>query len=579
MTAYLTDFVIVTPLEEERDAVLSRLPGHRKLPPSEDDIRVYYEAEVPVRFSDGTSSSYSVVAVTLAKMGHTEAASATGDAIRRWRPRFVLLVGIAGGVGKAGVKLGDVLIADQVADYELQKVSDSQTSIRWQVHRVDQRLFIASQNFSDRAWARTASPRPKQDLPEVHFGPICTGNKVIANEAMTDPLREVWAKLIGVEMEASGVANSAFQAARATGFFMIRGVSDLADGRKDSKRVKGWRPYACEITAAYAIEFLKNGPVPAAHKVPLKPSPVVVAGSERELVRPTQPPTKSWSPAVLYPLQPAPYFAGREALLKELSVWATAPDDPNRVVALVATGGTGKTATAERVLASVKDYTAAGVFVWSFYENPKTEAFLRAACEYILGEIPWETGGLLEQLQQGLTGTAPHLLILDGLELVQSTGIIGQPRGELEDPLMKRFLRWMAAGVGTRTKALITSRFALPDLENWKRRGFRAIELDDLDPVTAREVLRKWAVTGTDATLDVLTNSVHRHALTLDVLGSYLGTFHGGDPTQAPSFAPECLVGTDSTTAKLHRVLTSYAERMSAKERDLLVVRQSSIDG
>src|SRR5258708_36483914 len=47
------DFVIVTPLAEERKAVLDQLPGHRKVAASPDDIRVYYSAEVPVRFADG----------------------------------------------------------------------------------------------------------------------------------------------------------------------------------------------------------------------------------------------------------------------------------------------------------------------------------------------------------------------------------------------------------------------------------------------------------------------------------------------------------------------------------------------
>jgi hypothetical protein len=40
------DFVIVTALEEERDAGLSKLQGSRKLPPTEDDLRVYFHAEL-----------------------------------------------------------------------------------------------------------------------------------------------------------------------------------------------------------------------------------------------------------------------------------------------------------------------------------------------------------------------------------------------------------------------------------------------------------------------------------------------------------------------------------------------------
>src|SRR5207253_211064 len=81
-----------------------------------------------------------------------------------------------------------------------------------------------------------------------------------------------------------------------------------------------------------------------------------------------------------------------------------------------------------------KAYTAAGVFVWSFYENPQTEAFLREACRYFTGIEFKETGGLLERLQQALTGDLPHLLILDGLELVQATGSKRRP---LEHPGLK----------------------------------------------------------------------------------------------------------------------------------------------
>ncbi len=257
------DFLLVAPLREERDALLARLPGHRKLAPSEDDIRVYYAAEVAARFPDGRPVSYSAVVLPLARMGHTEAAGATGDAIRRFQPRYVLLVGIAGGIAAAGVGLGDVLLSDQVADYELAKVTAAGPSIRWQVHPVDQRLLIAAQNHDGDAFADLAAGRPGPGRPRVHIGPICTGNKVIADDSLASQLREVWVKLIGVEMEAGGVANAASQSARRPGFFMVRGVSDLADADKDRDEVQRWRQYACDIAAAWTLEWLKSGPVPA----------------------------------------------------------------------------------------------------------------------------------------------------------------------------------------------------------------------------------------------------------------------------------------------------------------------------
>src|SRR5262249_25506633 len=150
--------------------------------------------------------------------------------------------------------------------------------------------------------------------------------------------------------------------------------------------------------------------------------PATVSASPTRLPEP-----KTWSPAVLYPLQPARYFTGRTELLRNLTKWATDKDDVARVVALVAAGGTGKTAVAERVLNSVRNYTAAGVFVWSFYENQQTETFLREACHYFTGTEFKETGSLLERLQEALSDDTPHLLMLDGLELVQAMGSIGRP--------------------------------------------------------------------------------------------------------------------------------------------------------
>ena len=257
------DFVIITPLEEEREAMLAHLGNCTRVPPTHDDIRVYYAANVPVTFTDGSSANYKVVHTDLLGMGRVEAANAVGDAIRRWRPRYILLVGIAGGLAKAGVNIGDVLISEQIADYEVQKVTSDKAHIRWSVHRADPRLLAAAKQLRPEEWRpliRESRPQPGQS--QRHAGPICTGDKVVANGLM-DQYRDVWTKLIGVEMEAGGVASAAFQAANAPGFFMVRGVSDLADAEKDKSQTHSWRIYACDVAAAYVLAFLRSGPIPA----------------------------------------------------------------------------------------------------------------------------------------------------------------------------------------------------------------------------------------------------------------------------------------------------------------------------
>ncbi len=258
------DFVIVTPLEEERDAVLEKLPGYRRLMPSEDDIRIYFGIHLPVTFPDGSSGTYQVVVMPLLGMGRAQATAATNDAIRRWNPRYVILVGVAGGIEAKGAKLGDVLVPDKIVDYELQKLTDKGPDIRWEVYGVSSRLLGAAKNFIGDDWLKLIdTQRPRRGKPERHIGPIASGDKVVdyAEALNLKKCREVWSKLIGVEMEAGGVALSALQAEKQVRFFMIRGVSDLADGDKNAPQVKKWRPYACDVAASYAIALLKSGPV------------------------------------------------------------------------------------------------------------------------------------------------------------------------------------------------------------------------------------------------------------------------------------------------------------------------------
>jgi nucleoside phosphorylase len=283
------DFVIITALEEERDAVLAKLPGYRRHAPSEADVRVYYSANVPTTFDDASVGTYRVAVLLLLGMGRVQATVATSDAIRRWKPRYVLLVGIAGGIAEQDVKLGDILISDQIVDYELQKITAEGPQIRWEVHRASPRLIAAASDFGLARWKDLVTiERPDKGVPKRHLGPIASGDKVIAFDDALAKYRDTWPKLIGVEMEAGGAAAAAFQAANAPAFFMVRGVSDLADTKKNSLQVQKWRSYACDIAAAYAIALLRSGPVPLASPNRSLPN---------DAVPPTQRPVPSLTPA------------------------------------------------------------------------------------------------------------------------------------------------------------------------------------------------------------------------------------------------------------------------------------------
>lgn len=257
------DFAIITALPEELYALLRKLRGYRRLPPTSDDIHTYFQADIPIQLSNKSRGSYRIILMCLPGMGRVQAASATSDIIRRWHPRYVLLVGIAGGIADGKTCVGDILIVDQVVDYELQKVTPQGPQVRWEVHRAHPRLIEACNNFGDESWQKLIEvDRPQPGLSKRLKGPIASGDKVIAYSEVLSVYSKMWPKLIGVEMEAGGAAAAAFLSAEQPGFFMVRGVSDLADENKNTTNVEAWRSYACDAAASFAIAFLKSGPVP-----------------------------------------------------------------------------------------------------------------------------------------------------------------------------------------------------------------------------------------------------------------------------------------------------------------------------
>jgi nucleoside phosphorylase len=257
----VVDVVIITALEEERRAVLSHFPARQRLS-LPGGVNVYYQTSMT---SDGPNpKTYQIIVLSLIGMGQLNAATATSDAIRHWNPKCVLLIGIAGGAGD-DVSLGDVLVSDQIVDYEWQKLTTNGPQVRYRTHSVAAHWHAVALNMDDDEWLHLiGADRPEAGQPRRHIGTILTGDKVMADGEVVNRYKDDWPMLIGVEMEAAGVASAAFQQGQARDFFMVRGVSDLANQDKNTPRVKGWREYACAVAAAYAVGMLKSGLLPAA---------------------------------------------------------------------------------------------------------------------------------------------------------------------------------------------------------------------------------------------------------------------------------------------------------------------------
>lgn len=253
------DFVVITALQEELQSVLSHLPEANKLEKDGSDTHTYYWCELPTSRSDG--AVYRVVVTALAGMGPEMAVAKARDVVTRWKPRNVLLVGIACGVPGKAVH-GDLLIADQVVDDSLGKRSEAGREVRWKAFPAGANLLDSAANMGTDWHAAIAKPRPGSGVPGAHIGTVASGGDVIADKETITQYREQWPKLVGIEMEAAGSAIGVHNSVTPPEFLMIKSVSDLGTDKKKAS-LAAWRPYACEVAAAFAVQFMRSGPVPA----------------------------------------------------------------------------------------------------------------------------------------------------------------------------------------------------------------------------------------------------------------------------------------------------------------------------
>ncbi|MBI1333760.1 MAG: hypothetical protein GC165_12880 [Armatimonadetes bacterium] len=274
-------------------------------------------------------------------------------------------------------------------------------------------------------------------------------------------------------------------------------------------------------------------------------------------------------PAIVHELPGAPKFVGRTEELEQLREFRKTPGG---VFSLVGIGGAGKTAVLKRFLdETLESNTYDGILVWSFYDDPDTNAFLRAAVEYVSGQVSLDASGSgwFHALKQSLEDGARYLFVLDGLERVQRSFTDAQGiYGELEDALLRGFLLRLLSS-SSQSQAILTSRFPVSDLDRWNRRGYDSLDIDQLDSSAAFHILRTvHGVSADDQVLQQITSQFGRHALTIDLLGAAISHFFNGDPTQVLAMKIED--STDTSVARLAGVLNLYQSLLSQRELDLM---------
>jgi nucleoside phosphorylase len=243
----VADAVVVTAIASEYAAVAAHLSG----PFEERD-------ENGTLYRIGTlhgSRSRRRVALVQVGPGNVDAGVSLERARTAFSPEVILFVGVAGGV--KDVRLGDVVVADSIYDYETGKengegfLSGARTAAP--SHAAVQRAMDV---VFRQEWTERILTAPPPAPPRAFVKPVAAGSKVVASgDALTaERLRLHCRDAVAVEMEGYGFLRSAYLAS-GTHSLVVRGISDLLSG-KTGDADDFWQPVAAAHAAAFACEFL-----------------------------------------------------------------------------------------------------------------------------------------------------------------------------------------------------------------------------------------------------------------------------------------------------------------------------------
>ncbi len=244
--ASMGKILILTALDKELAALLAALkaPFQEPVLQSKNNLS-YYSFEV---------GNKTIICASMG-MGQQNAAITVCSFISIFKIDMLLLTGICAGISKE-LKLGDIVISDQIVDYELAKIHDDHDSIRWEVYRTSHALLHELEAFHSTDWQDyilKMFPEQRNKIT-THYGTVFSGNKVIASEKAAARISLGWDKALALEMEISGIAKALYTLEKPIPFAMIKSVCDFAD----SKKSDDFHEFCCHASAAYAVSFIMH---------------------------------------------------------------------------------------------------------------------------------------------------------------------------------------------------------------------------------------------------------------------------------------------------------------------------------
>lgn len=264
---HLYDIAIITALPTPEFEAILKLSDIWEKVSIENEATTYYKT----KFS-AAGKTRTIIAATADQMGMTASSHLSTKIILYFKPKYLIMAGIAAGVKDRELGFGDILIAEQAWDYGAGKMSEAKqhnsSELQDVIFEADTRpiqltselkakitSFIMSNTLLlDTIQNSWPADKPRTKL-QAKLGPIASGSYVISSESILNEIKLQQRKLIGIEMETYGVYYAAEHSPDPqTKAISIKSVSDYGDGGKDDK----YQKYAAFTSAQFIYNFIMS---------------------------------------------------------------------------------------------------------------------------------------------------------------------------------------------------------------------------------------------------------------------------------------------------------------------------------
>lgn len=250
------DVALVTAVKIESEAVKKVFKTLEKFNVNNDPT-IYYR----IKLENGVT----VITAQQAEMGMAAAATLSTKMIDHFKPKYLIMVGIAAGIGKEK-NLGDIIIPSEVWNYSsgkyVENKENQEAMLSFQPDPVSIPLEtkireIVTQDFRERLFKikSEAEGAPDNEL-KVVVGPMACGAAVVANKDIVEELiKKHHRKTVGLDMESYGVFFAAKNAiVSGTIPICIKSICDFADADKGDSAQK----YAAFTSTLFAKKMIEE---------------------------------------------------------------------------------------------------------------------------------------------------------------------------------------------------------------------------------------------------------------------------------------------------------------------------------